>query len=102
MLSINYLVFFHQQRSKKKKKRNVQYSFSFRLLVFFLYRRCKTNIDHMLFNAPINKERELLREYIFVYMYSCLNEIIAFRFSFKDNSSASILILYIELIAQPL
>jgi hypothetical protein len=56
----------------------------------------------MLFNAPINKERELLREYIFVYMYSCLNEIIAFRFSFKDNSSASILILYIELIVHPL
>jgi hypothetical protein len=49
------------------------------------------------------KERTFKRVLFCLYvLYSFLNEIIAFRFSFKDNSSASILILYIELIAHPL
>lgn len=59
----------------------------------------------MSFNVPINEVREVLREYIYIFLFICtfcLNEIIAFRFSFKDNSLVSILILYIELIAHPL
>ncbi len=93
MLSINYLVFFHQQRSREREKEKGMSSilfFSHFVSVFFSYTRCKTNIDHMSFNATISKERELLREYIFVYMYSCLNEIIAFRSVFKDNSLVSL------------
>jgi hypothetical protein len=52
----------------------------------------------MSFNAPI----KMKREENFEESRFCLYEIIAFRFSFKDNSSASILRLYIELIAHPL
>lgn len=107
MLSIHNLFFFHQQRSKKnartrarararlQRKRNVQHSFSSSACVFF-NRRCKTNIDHMSFNAPINEERSFKR------VDFCLYEMIAFRFAFKDNSSASILIQHIELITQAL